>query len=498
MKIYKFDHFEISLYNNFIQVDGETNLEFFRTDNYFSESKIIVDKKNKICTISVDLVRTYPIFYYWKDGKWYVTDRLPILEYKNWEMDNFLKEEFSLTGYVTGDNTLLKDIYQVEAGTKVCLYSNGNKKVKRYFTYSTNENEILKEPLDFLKSRFKEILFDVFRELIKSLNNKTVVIPLSGGYDSRLIACMMKEMGYDNIICFTYGKADSFEVVTSREVASKLGYKWYFVEYTKDLFLQVVKTDLFNAYLDFAFNYVSLPVIQDFFALYYLTKNNLIPKDSIIIPGHTGDFFTGAHIYNVGYTTKKNRIAEEIFANHFILKESSKINDVFLNRIMSHLNDGLPWTIMEDWDLRNRQAKFIVNSLRVYEFFGYETRIPLWNFKLADFFRRIELKYKNRKTNYRLESNLYDSTVMEIFKIYSVDIKKNVSSFKIPAKLKLILKTIIRKNKIFNKLFLKIKGNQLIDVNNFKELSEVLGFSYNTLTNINTVLISYFEKKYMK
>ena len=41
-----------------------------------------------------------------------------------------------------------------------------------------------------------------------------------------------------------------------------------------------------------------------------------------------------------------------------------------------------------------RVAKFIVNSIRVYEFFGYSWRIPLWDNQLMDFFSKLSLKFR--------------------------------------------------------------------------------------------------------
>ena len=61
--------------------------------------------------------------------------------------------------------------------------------------------------------------------------NPPQLIRLSGGNDSRLIACLCKKFGLDNVTCFTYGREDSFEVAISKKVASALGYMWYFVEY---------------------------------------------------------------------------------------------------------------------------------------------------------------------------------------------------------------------------------------------------------------------------
>ena len=56
---------------------------------------------------------------------------------------------------------------------------------------------------------------------------------------------------------------------------------------------------------------------------------------------------------------------------------------------------------VECFDFDNRQAKFIVNSVRVYEFFDFSWRIPLWDNDLIDFFRRVPLKYRTNTYLYR-------------------------------------------------------------------------------------------------
>jgi len=277
-------------------------------------------------------------------------------------------------------------------------------------------------------------------------------------------------------------------------VASKLGYKWYFVEYKKNLYLEIVKKDIFYEYLDFDFNFVSLPHTQDFFAVYYLKKNYLIPENSVFIPGHSGDFFAGTHIYNVNYNSNKMHIANEIFNHHYILSDYCSYKHELINRIFFQLKDGLPWTVMENWDLENRQAKFIVNSLRVYEFFGYENRIPLWNPKLANYFKKIDIKYKNRNNSYKLKNNLYDSIAMKIFNKYNVDIKKKVSNNNILLKIiKKTLKYIILKTRILKLLYYKYINRAKIDVNNYKDLCDVLEIDYNI--NINKSLIKFIKRK---
>ena len=56
---------------------------------------------------------------------------------------------------------------------------------------------------------------------------------------------------------------------------------------------------------------------------------------------------------------------------------------------------------IEFLDFNERQAKFIVNSVRAYEFFGYEWRIPLWDTELINFFLKVPMKYRISQDLYK-------------------------------------------------------------------------------------------------
>jgi len=63
---------------------------------------------------------------------------------------------------------------------------------------------------------------------------------------------------------------------------------------------------------------------------------------------------------------------------------------------------------VELFDFSERQAKFIVNSVRVYEFFGFEWRIPMWDAELIDFFLQVPISH-------RLNQFLYKSYARKLF-----------------------------------------------------------------------------------
>ena len=59
----------------------------------------------------------------------------------------------------------------------------------------------------------------------------------------------------------------------------------------------------------------------------------------------------------------------------------------------------------EWFNVQERQAKFIVNAVRVYEFFGYEWLIPLWDNALFEFWRHVPLSLRYQRRLYFMAVN---------------------------------------------------------------------------------------------
>jgi asparagine synthase (glutamine-hydrolysing) len=71
-------------------------------------------------------------------------------------------------------------------------------------------------------------------------------------------------------------------------------------------------------------------------------------------------------------------------------------------------DDNEAFRVIENWDQKERQAKFIVNSAKVFTFFGYNYVLPLWDNLLSDFFSTLPFQLK-------LDKNLYDHVLKEYF-----------------------------------------------------------------------------------
>ena len=85
---------------------------------------VVIEQRN-ITWAATDITRTWPLFYTKIDGEFILSDdcyRLADLRSRN-EFDQASVSCFLASGYTINDRTLMKDIYQVEAGAIVTLGS---------------------------------------------------------------------------------------------------------------------------------------------------------------------------------------------------------------------------------------------------------------------------------------------------------------------------------------------------------------------------------------
>jgi len=419
-----------SLLDYFIGIsDNESFIRRVREANgIFS---VLFTDENTVWT-AVDRIRMFPIFYTSIKSDCYISDDAHYLKSHTGQarIDPLRSVEFLATGYVCRDRTLIDGIKQLQAG-ECFRYESG--KIDRHFYFRFHTTSIRDHSYKKYRTYLNNTLKKIFIRLIKSIDSRTAVIPLSGGFDSRLIVTMLKQLGYSNVICYTYGDPSNPEVSISRQVAQKLGYPWHFVPYTENTIRDYMDSEEFKSYFPFSSSFVSSFFMQEYFAVRYLKDNKIIKDSSVFIPGHSGDFLAGSQLIKNGGIRKKasvSQIARQLYKQKYsLLKPATSFRNIFLQEIENDLAvypqntlNQFAYSIFEDWDIKEKISKLIFNSANVYLFFSYELRLPLWDSALLELSQDMPFEFKYNK-------RLYDDVLTnDIFSGFDLNFKSELQS----------------------------------------------------------------------
>lgn len=338
-----------------------------------------------------DVIRSQPLHIIKNPEGIEVVDYLDPLEpqpLSDQKVNAFLNLGFSL-----GGDNCYKNVYSLQAAEIVSI-EGGDFSSSHYFKYIATKSSKRKE-LQPLRQEFDSELERSFRNMLQSAPAAgNWIIPLSGGHDSRLIVNYLHRAGVKNVLCFSYGVKKNLQSRISEKVAKEAGYPWYFVEYTEEKWNALNESGLVEKFIQYTFQGVSTPHLQDFLAVYELKEKGIIREGDIFVPGHSA--------ITIPYSpqTEQFRSREEgiLFSFNKTCKTSfRKIEEVpeFFQEGFRELNLQ-PTEIFAYFNWQGRQSKFIGNSIRVYEFFGFESRLPLWERRLVDFWLALspELRFK--------------------------------------------------------------------------------------------------------
>jgi len=384
----------------------------------------VVLQKGSSVMAAVDRVRSIPLFYAFTKNKLFLSDNAEWVRQQigDQQRDSLAETEFLLTGYVTGEDTLYPNVKQLRAGELLAARVNADRVTVekiRYYRYThTVESEVDK---DALEASLDHVVINCVHRLIRWADGRSIVIPLSGGYDSRLIATMLRRLGYDHIMAFSYGRPGNKEAEYSKWIAKSLDIPWYFIPYSNEAWLRWFHSQEREAYYRFAHNLTSLPHIQDWPAVQALKNQGLIEPNAVFVPGHSGDFLAGSHIpkrFFAKISIGKESFLEEVLRKHYSLwpfdniDAAMKVNlqerIVRLAEVDDLMAPERAVDAFERWDWQERQAKFIVNSVRVYEFWGHNWWLPLWDAEMMEFWAGVPLEL-------RKEQQLYIDYVTRIY-----------------------------------------------------------------------------------
>lgn len=367
------------------------------------------------CLLAVDRIRSCPLFYSMYNGTVYISSDA------NWilaqidenEIDEVAKVEFLMTGFIPGNATLSPHIKQVQAGSYVYIKIFGTAvTVDESFYYQYSHTKYYEMENSELLNLFDGVINNIFTRIEQIAKGRQLVIPLSGGYDSRYIVLMLKRMGYNNIVTYTYGKVGGEEAKISRYIAQKLGVPWYFVEYTADRWRSIYSSETVKQFYKYTSNLNSLPHMQDYPAIMWL-KENVLSDDAVFLPGISADLNTGGFfdkypwIYNDSATFLEDLKRLILYYSYELAPWNicdPCTHDAVIKRldtiIESQYSQMSAWEAFERWVAVEKVAKFVLNSVRAYEFAGFDWWTPYWDIEFVDFWYNVPLRLRKGQTLY--------------------------------------------------------------------------------------------------
>jgi len=332
------------------------------------------------------------------------------------DINNSAVNEIAMSGYTIGRKTIYKKLYQLTAGESLLLTGG---KIERSFYYTYSPWTVQERSEQVLRKEFTETTLSILEQMVSSVNGAQIVVPLSAGNDSRLIVSGLKHLGVKDVVCFSYGRANSYESLTSRKIANKLGYQWFHLPATIKSQKLFFESKEYKDYLTDFDTLASVPSVQDISSIIQLRNSALISKQAVIVNGNSGDFITGGHIPSLtklsknSYTERKIQLMDSYLDKHYSLWGCLK-SDTALERLKSEIDiliedRNIPRDLtyncshglIESIEYLGRQTKYVINQQNAYDFSGFEWRLPLWDDMFMDYWESVPVRYKMNQELYK-------------------------------------------------------------------------------------------------
>ena len=431
---------------------------------------LVVIKQQDEIWIANDVAGSIP-FYYTDDARVLSDDVDAIVRFDDRysALDPIRTFELYAVSYVGYNNTVFQHIKQLQIGV-ACRIKNGGVDEQPYFVHKGSASLTSEEKeIDDLQCRTNAMI----QRIIRAIDGRPVVISLSGGYDSRYVACSLKDNGIDNVTCYTYGREGSFEVIQSKKVADALGFNWYNVQYDADEIRNLINED---GYLDYSNRPDYIAYLQNFYAVKKLKEEGKIPSNAVFVTGLCNDMPTGFYIPDEekakSYGYSNEGVAQYNIEQRFIkfnitdeAKEIFKLDILtFLSQMNIEVNDYNSFiSALDCVETSGFHTHCYLNMNAVHDFLGYEWLLPCWDRDMLQFWYDLSPEL-------RIHQYMYEKYITEyIGKKYGVGTKKHIEmSAPTPFldRLKRMVGGIIVR--IAYPLGLPVKRNT--DINNFARL----------------------------
>ncbi len=342
--------------------------------------------------LTTDRARSHHLLFARAGGAWIICDDPQELRrlLPSWRRDEEAAGVFLHTGFTVGATTLIRGVRATPASAVVDLRPDGSWTSRPWGAYRYDPEPIT-APEEF-SVVFRDALDAAVERMLRDAGDRRLLVPLSGGLDSRLLAAWLKRHGARNAAAFTYGVPGSAEVAVSRDVAGALGLDWFCVELDP---AEVARAWAGPDGADFqerTWGATSLPHVQDWYALLMMRERGLVDAGAVFLPGHTivGNMHDERLLDGA---PPPARVLTAVAAHHCRLQGDPRAwrrlprlrrEVVRAAREVSFPGGARSVQELIEWfNVRERQAKYINASMKAYEAFGHGWALPMLDVEMC-------------------------------------------------------------------------------------------------------------------
>lgn len=409
----------------FAEIPSFTDFIELLKSNSGGAFSVVIEKKEKTW-MAVDVARSMPL-YFSIDGH-YISDSAESIRVSlglaKEAVDKDCLSELYARYFLFGDKTVYRNIRQLDLCEAVEITPTGITK-KKYFYH---QNKVDNSSVGILRQKIEKASYAAFARLKTMIEGRPVVLSMSGGYDSRFIGCMLKNVGVEDVSCYTYGKPTSFEVIQSRRNAEALGFRWTCVEMTDELQkrnLDEVGLQYFNYYNGHDFT----AYMQNFTAVRKLHEDGWFKPGSVFLTGLCGDMPTGEYVLpydsqkEYSLTTAVAKLWDDFYSQvtydedrEYAIKKGIQAT---LEDYPIQINDYQTWhSAIDCFTTGTSHSHWFMHMNTVHSFFGYEWLLPYWD-------KELLMAWYSVPAEQKVKQKFYEDWLMEVIcKPYGLSQKK--------------------------------------------------------------------------
>ena len=379
-------------------------------------TSVIQDLWEKKTYIFSDKMGTKPVYYMISRNRLLFSSEVKTLLQENVPLDLNWKgvSELFHFGHLWGNKTLFEKIFQIPPASYL-VFHHGKKEIKKYWEFPYDEKIYHdKEKLSFKEKRkyVEELKVVLSTAMKRSLidNENSLLIPLSGGLDSRFVVAFAHNFGIDPIKTFTIGAERTEDQAYAAEIVKLLG-----LQHDK---YPVIPENFWEDARDFSFLADGMSLIYGPAAITPPLRDKYREEEIIIAPQMNDAVFgsTLRHkkVKKIVCRSEFDVKTAEVFPGIFNLQNESDLKLLFSPIYYEKIKESykeVPTTYMNKYtDPAHSYFMMLMNEHGRRGTLGgnillgkyFEVRMPSYDADLLEYAFRLPLELKKDQWVYRL------------------------------------------------------------------------------------------------